>query len=254
MPLDITVISLFPEMFTALNYSITGLAQQQQLIKLTFLNPRDFTDDPHKTVDDRPYGGGPGMVMKYQPMKAAIDAAKRRVGTDTPVVHLSPQGNPLNQKALFNLSQQNTLILLASRYEGVDERLLQEAVDIEYSVGDYVVSGGELPAMILIDGLTRLIPGALGHKDSATTDSFSHGLLDHPHYTRPEVIAGHSVPKILLSGDHASIERWRLKEALGRTWQKRPDLLKRRTLNSKEQPLLDEYQKEHSEPDGEEKQ
>lgn len=240
-------------MFQTLTYSITGRAQQQHLLKLSYWNPREFTDDPHRTVDDRPYGGGPGMVIKFQPIKAAITAAKEQLGQKVTVIHLNPQGQPLTQQTLPSILAHQKLILLCSRYEGVDERLIEDCVDLEYSVGDYVVSGGELPAMILIDALTRLLPGALGHADSALQDSFSQGLLDCPHYTRPEFIAGRTAPKVLLSGDHSAIERWRLKEALGRTWQRRPDLLKRRTLNQKEQQLLDEYQKEHSEPDGEDK-
>lgn len=241
-------------MLNALSFGIVGRAQQQGLLQLQTLNPRDFTDDPHRTVDDRSYGGGPGMVMKYEPAKQAILAAKAALGDTTPVIHLSPQGKPLTQADLAHLSQQTALILICSRYEGMDERLIQQHVDQEYSIGDYIVSGGELPAFILIDGMTRLLPGALQHEDSAAQDSFSQDLLDHPHYTRPEVVDGLAVPRVLLSGDHAAIARWRLKEALGRTWQKRPDLLKRRTLSHKEQQLLHEYQIEHSEPDGEETQ
>lgn len=252
--LEITVISLFPEMFTALHCGIPSRAQQNGLLVLNHLNLRDFTDDPHRTVDDRPYGGGPGMVMKYEPAAKAILAAKEGLGSRTLVIHLSPQGKPLTQADLPELVQNAKLIILCSRYEGMDERLIAEQVDREYSIGDYIVSGGELPAMILIDALTRLIPGALGHVESATQDSFSTGLLDYPHYTRPEQIGPCSVPTILTSGNHLAIARWRLKEALGRTWQRRPDLLKRRTLTHEEQQLLREYQQEHSEPPGEEKQ
>lgn len=254
MTLAITVISLFPEMFQALNHSIPGRALQQKQLALNILNPRDFSSDAHRTVDDRPYGGGPGMVMKYEPIKAAVETAKQQLGRNTLVIHMSPQGKPLDQQTLNRLLQHNNLIILSSRYEGVDERLMEDTIDVEYSIGDYVVSGGELPAMILIDSLIRLLPGVLGDDNSAVEDSFNDGLLDYPHYTRPEIISGHSVPKVLLRGDHKKILRWRLKQALGRTWQKRPDLLKRRTLDSQEQQLLDEYQKEHSEPDGEEQQ
>jgi tRNA (guanine37-N1)-methyltransferase len=239
--LSLGIISLFPEMFTAVDSSIPGRAQQDDLLELHFWNPRDFAEDKYKTVDDRPYGGGPGMVMLFEPLKKTIDAAKTQWGRSTPVIHFSPQGKPLNQQHLERFIQNSRMILLCSRYEGVDERLIQSEIDEEYSIGDYVVSGGELPAMIFIDGLTRLIPGALGHPDSAIQDSFSTGLLDHPHYTRPEAIASQKVPDILLSGHHEAIQHWRLKQALGRTWQKRPDLLKIRTLTQLEKQLLNEF-------------
>lgn len=244
--LTIGIISLFPDMFAALNYGITSRAQQNGLYALKHWNPRDFTTDPHNSVDDRPYGGGPGMVMRFEPVKAAIEAAKAEIGNQTPVIHLSPQGQPLTQAIIKELSKKQALILFASRYEGVDERLIEAEIDQEYSIGDYVLSGGEIPAMALIDALVRLLPGALGHADSASQDSFADGLLDYPHYTRPPEIAGKSVPPTLLSGDHQAIAHYRLKEALGRTWQKRPDLLKIRTLTQLEQRLLDEYIREHS--------
>lgn len=243
--LSINIISLFPEMFTALNSSIPGRAQQKNLLVLHHTNPRDFTNNPHQRVDDRPYGGGPGMVMQYQPLKAAIDAAKAQL-PKARVIYLSPQGQALTQTLLCQLILEPELILLTGRYEGIDERLIEACVDMELSCGDYVLSGGELPAMVLIDALTRLLPGALGDEASSLADSFSNGLLDHPHYTRPETIEDLSVPAVLLNGDHRAISRWRLKQSLGKTWQKRPDLLKMRSLTGEEQQLLAEYIKEHT--------
>lgn len=252
----IDVISLFPEMFEALKYGITGRAIRNGLITVDVTNPRNFTSDKHKTVDDRPYGGGPGMLMKVQPLKEAICSIRERAvsgngeksANEDPsaiekpkVVYLSPQGQPLTQDIVKLLSSSEQLILLAGRYEGVDERLIEHYVDYECSIGDYVLSGGELPAMVLIDALIRLIPGALGHNESALKDSFYSGLLDHPHYTRPENFAGECVPQVLLSGDHKKIEQWRLKQALGRTWQRRPDLLENRQLNEEEQLLLQDF-------------
>jgi tRNA (guanine37-N1)-methyltransferase len=245
MSLSVGVISILPTMFDALHQGITGRAQREERVKLEFWNPRDFTYDAHNTVDDRPYGGGPGMVMKYAPAHSALKAAKSKLGQETMVIYLSPQGEPLTQAVIAQLAQQEKIILLSGRYEGIDERLIETDVDKEYSVGDFVVSGGELPCMLLIDAMTRLLPGALGHSESAQQDSFSNGLLDHPHYTRPECINDQKVPKPLLSGDHKAINRWRMKQALGRTWQKRPDLIKRRTLNKIEKQLLQEYTDEH---------
>lgn len=239
--MQIDIISLFPEMFSALNYGVISRAIEDQRLGLHFWNPRDFTNDTHKTVDDRPYGGGPGMVMKYQPLAQALKAAQARQQRRAKVVYLSPQGQPLTQAILMDLAQQSALTLLCGRYEGIDERLLEDYVDHEYSIGDYVVSGGELPAMVMIDAIARLLPGVLGHPLSAAQDSFSNGLLDHPHYTRPEIENDQNVPKILLSGDHQAIERWRLQQSLGKTWQKRPDLLKRRPENQQEQQLLEDY-------------
>ncbi len=250
MAFDIGIISLFPEMFDALGVGIVGRAQKKSLLALHHWNPREFSKDAHHTVDDRPYGGGPGMVMLFEPAKAAINAAKQQLGEDCFVIHPSPQGKPLTQQDLEILSKKQKLILFSSRYEGVDERLIELEIDAEYSIGDYVVSGGEIPCMVLIDALTRLLPGALGHPDSALQDSFSNGLLDYPHYTRPKEISGKKVPKVLQSGNHQAISEWRLKEALGRTWQKRPDLLKIRTLTQLEQKLLDEFINEHSKPGG----
>ncbi len=243
----IDVITLFPEMFEAIKQGITGRAIRNGLIELGLTNPRDFTTDRHKTVDDRPYGGGPGMLMKVEPLKKAILSVKANSNYKQPkVVYLSPQGQPLTQNIVKALSNNEQLILLAGRYEGVDERLIEHYVDYECSIGDYVLSGGELPAMVLIDSLIRLLPGALGHNESASNDSFYAGLLDHPHYTRPEDFEGDRVPPVLLSGDHKKIEQWRLKQSLGRTWQRRPDLLANRELNELEQHFLDEFIKEQN--------
>ncbi len=245
--LSIGTITLFPEMFTALNSSIVGRAQQQRLLQLHFWNPREFTTDPQRRVDERPFGGGPGMIMKYQPLAAAIKTAKHTLTDEALVIYLSPQGQPLTQTVAQQLSQRSDLILIAGRYEGIDERLIEDHTDKEISIGDYVLSGGELPAMVLIDTITRLLPGALGHKESAKQDSFTRGLLEHPHYTRPEHIDEKSVPKVLLSGHHQAISDWRLKQALGRTWQRRQDLLKRVPLTKKEQHLLTEFIAERDE-------
>lgn len=243
--LKINIISLFPEMFAALDSSIPGRAQQKNLVALNYINPRTFTSNPHQRVDDRPYGGGPGMVMQYQPLKAAIEAAKTKL-PQAPVIYLSPQGQPLTQALVRQLATQPQLILVAGRYEGIDERLIENCVDMEVSCGDYVLSGGEIPAMILVDALTRLLPGALGDEGSSLADSFTDGLLDHPHYSRPESIDGLNVPAVLLNGDHKAISRWRLKQSLGKTWQKRPDLIKMRSLTGEEEQLLAEYKKENS--------
>lgn len=239
--LRIDIISLFPEMFTALNSGIPHRAQQKKLLHLNYWNPRDFTHDRHRTVDDRPYGGGPGMVMLFEPLQETIQTVKAAETTPALVIYLSPQGKVLDQISIQKLAEQPRLILLAGRYEGIDERLLQTEVDAEYSIGDYVLSGGELPAMVLIDAIARLLPGALGDAESAQQDSFSHGLLDCPHYTRPEIIANLPVPPVLLSGNHEAIARWRLKQSLGQTWQRRPDLIKKFQLSTLEQTLLNEF-------------
>jgi tRNA (guanine37-N1)-methyltransferase len=239
--MNIAVITLFPEMFNALNYGITGRAIKNALLTLSYWNPRDYTDDVHRTVDDRPYGGGPGMVMKFEPLKKAIDAARLKGYKQAPCIYLTPQGKPLNQSDVKKLSEKSELILLSGRYEGIDERLIEQEVDEEYSIGDYVLSGGELPAMVMIDALTRLLPNALGHEDSAKQDSFSDGLLDCPHYTRPEVINGMTVPEVLLSGHHEAINYWRAEQSLIRTWQRRQDLLKSRAFSYKEEELLNRF-------------
>ena len=238
------VISLFPEMFSAVRQGVTGRAVERGQVRVRLWNPRDYADDAHRSVDDRPYGGGPGMVMMVEPLRRAIEAAKA-AAPDSRVLYLSPQGRRLDQAAARELATEPGLILLAGRYEGVDERLIDAYIDEEWSIGDYVLSGGELPAMVLIDAVIRLLPGVLGHADSAEQDSYVDGLLDCPHYTRPEVIEGRAVPEVLMSGNHELIRRWRLKEALGRTWLRRPDLLEGRRLNSEEQNLLDEFIRAH---------
>ncbi len=214
-------------------------------------NPREFTSDNHRTVDDRPYGGGPGMLMMAEPLAHAIEAARLAQALEgvkkSCVIHLSPQGRPLTHEVVKELlARDEGLILLASRYEGVDERLIRQYVDEEISIGDYVLSGGELAAMVLVDSVVRHLPGVLGDADSAQQDSFVQGLLDCPHYTRPEVYKGEGVPEVLMSGHHAEIEKWRLKQALGRTWQRRPDLLAKRQLTKQEARLLAEYQQEQA--------
>lgn len=239
------VVSLFPEMFSALTeYGITGRAVRTGLLSLRCWNPRDFTSDRHRTVDDRPYGGGPGMLMKVAPLQAAIGAAREGLGVPCRAIYLSPQGRRLDQAGVRELAAEDRLLLVAGRYEGIDERLLETEIDEEWSIGDFVVSGGELPAMVLIDALARMQSGVLGHEDSAAADSFAEGLLDCPHYTRPENYGGRAVPAVLLSGDHEAIRRWRLKQQLGRTWQRRPDLLDRLELNHEQRGLLADFIRE----------
>ena len=238
----IGVVSLFPEMFKAVtDYGISRRAVENGLLALEVWNPREFTEDKHRTVDDKPYGGGPGMLMKVQPLKDAINAAKSKAQAQCPVIYLSPQGKPLEQADLASLAMLPEVILVAGRYEGIDERLIESAIDMEVSIGDFVASGGELPAMLLIDGVTRLLPGAVGDADSVEQDSFSNGLLDYPQYTRPETEDGLAVPEVLMSGDHGQIARWRKMQSLGRTYKKRPDLITARTLTEEEKQLLDEY-------------
>ena len=249
MGMRVAVVTLFPEMvMTVARFGVTARAVERGLLGLECWNPRDYTRDRHRRVDDRPYGGGPGMVLMYEPLREAISAARGALGGSSRTVHLSPQGRRMEQRAIRDLAREPAVLLLCGRYEGVDERLLETEVDEEVSLGDYVLSGGELAAMVLIDAVTRLIPGALGHGESAGTDSFSDGLLDWPHYTRPEVVAGRPVPDILLSGNHGAIARWRLKQALGRTWERRPELLHGRGLDAEEQSLLDEYVDERCTP------
>ena len=240
-----SVITLFPEMLDAVTrYGITGRAVKQGLIQVEAWNPRDFTEDKHQTVDDRPYGGGPGMVMMVAPVTAAIKAARKVLSGSCRVIHLSPQGRRLDQDGVLELTGLDNLVLLAGRYEGIDERVISSVVDEEWSIGDYVLSGGELAAMIVIDAITRLLPGALGHEASAQNDSFFGGLLDFPHYTRPEEFEGRRVPEVLLSGDHERIRRWRLKQALGRTWLRRPELIGVLALDKEQQELLEEFIRE----------
>ena len=241
----IEVVTLFPEMIReALRHGIVGRALQRGLLTVGTEDPRSHTSDVHRTVDDRPYGGGPGMVMKPEPLSAAIGAASGRLPAGSRVVALSAQGEPLTQARLAGLGSAPGLLLVAGRYEGMDERVLETEVDLELSIGDYVLSGGELPALVLIDALARLLPGALGDERSAQQESFSAGLLDWPHYTRPEEFAGRRVPAVLLSGDHAAIERWRLKQALGRTWQRRRELLAEVKLDAQRAALLQEFLRE----------
>jgi len=238
----IGVVSLFPEMFKAVtDYGISRRAVENGLLALEVWNPREFTEDKHRTVDDKPYGGGPGMLMKVQPLKDAINAAKDKARARCPVIYLSPQGKPLEQADLASLAMLPEVILVAGRYEGIDERLIESAIDMEVSIGDFVASGGELPAMLLIDGVTRLLAGAVGDAESVEQDSFSNGLLDYPQYTRPETDDGLTVPEVLISGDHGQIARWRKMQSLGRTYEKRPDLITDRMLTDEEKQLLDEY-------------
>ncbi|MFB1036698.1 MAG: tRNA (guanosine(37)-N1)-methyltransferase TrmD [Sinobacterium sp.] len=239
--MQIAIVSLFPEMFAAISeYGVTSRAINNGLATLKFYNPRDYTTDKHRTVDDRPYGGGPGMLMKVAPLRLAIQAAKAELG-EAKVVYLSPQGQAITQQVVAAHSNAKPLVLVCGRYEGIDERLIAAEVDEEWSLGDFVLSGGEIAAMAVIDAMIRLIPGALGHADSADQDSFSQGLLDCPHYTRPEVLDGSQVPEILLSGDHEKIRRWRLEQSLGRTWQRRPDIIEDLELDSEQQGLLADY-------------
>ena len=237
-------VTLFPEMFAAITQSgITGRALQAGLWSLGLWNPRDFTRDNHRTVDDRPYGGGPGMVMLAEPLEKALDAAREAGGGK--VIYLSPQGSKLDHRKVIALAQGNAMTFLCGRYEGIDERLIARRVDAELSLGDFVISGGELAAMAVIDAVVRQLPGALGDEQSAVQESFSDGLLDCPQYTRPENYGGEKVPEVLLSGHAANIRRWRLKQALGRTWLRRPDLLAERRLTQDEQHLLAEFQQEN---------
>ena len=234
MCVNITLISLFPELIQqATEFGVLGRAIKQQQLKLQCINPRDYTEDKHHTVDDRPYGGGPGMLMKVEPLAKAIHAARQLASKDSAVkggavkvVYLSPQGRQLNQPLVVDTAATvDNLILIAGRYEGIDERIIESLVDEEWSIGDYVLSGGEFAALVVIDAVTRLIPGVLGDDESAIQDSFMQGLLDCPHYTRPEIVDGRTVPEVLLSGDHMAIKRWRLKQSLGRTWLRRPELI-----------------------------
>lgn len=238
------IVSLFPDMFQTLYYGIVGRAIQNQRVTINIWNPRDYTFAKHRNVDDRPYGGGPGMVMMVQPLQEAVHTAKLQLGQDSKVIYLSPQGRPFNQAAARQMATQDKIIFVAGRYEGVDERFIKTVVDEEWSIGDYVLSGGELATMVMIDAIVRLLPGVLGHNESAEQDSFSNELLDCPHYTRPEIINGLAVPEVLLSGDHQAIKRWRLKQALYRTQLYRPDLLQGRKFSREEQTLLAEIKQD----------
>ncbi len=243
----IGIISLFPEMFKAITeFGVTGRAVKQNLLQVRCYNPRDFTYDKHKTVDDRPYGGGPGMLMMVQPLRDAIRMAKTEAGEGVKVIYLSPQGRKLNQAGVKELSLNQKLILVCGRYEGIDERLIETEIDEEWSIGDYVLTGGEIPAMALIDAVARFIPGVLGKQASAEEDSFAEGLLDCPHYTRPEMLDGLTVPSVLMSGNHKEIRQWRLKKSLERTWLRRPELLESLALTDEQAKLLKQIKSEHS--------
>jgi tRNA (guanine37-N1)-methyltransferase len=243
--MHIEVVTLFPEMIQeAMRHGVVGRAVTRGVLTVGTENPRAYTSDVHQTVDDRPYGGGPGMVMKPEPLTAAIGAAMARLPSGSVRVVMSPQGRLLNDALLDELRAAPGLVLVAGRYEGIDERVLELSIDMELSIGDFVVSGGELPALVVIDALTRQLPGVLGDERSSVEDSFATGLLDWPHYTRPEEYAGQRVPAVLLSGDHAAITRWRRKQALGRTWRRRPDLLAALPADAERDLLLNEYQRE----------
>ncbi|WP_245953188.1 tRNA (guanosine(37)-N1)-methyltransferase TrmD [Alteromonas aestuariivivens] len=228
---------------------VVGRAVKSGLLSVDTFNPRDFTHDRHRTVDDRPYGGGPGMLMMVKPLTDAISAAKQAGGENTRVIYLSPQGKPLDQAGVKHLASHDRTILICGRYEGIDERVIESQVDEEWSIGDYVLSGGELPAMVLMDAVARLVPGVLGHSASAEEDSFADGLLDCPHYTRPEILDGRAVPPVLLSGDHEKIRQWRLMQSLGRTWQRRPELFNHLALTEEQQRLLEQFQTELQQDD-----
>ncbi len=243
--MKIDIISIFPGMFEAVTgYGVTGRAVAEGRLALRTWNPRDYARDRYRSVDDRPYGGGPGMVMLAEPLQAAIRSARVGQVPDVKVLYLSPQGRRLDHAGVVELAQRPGLILLAGRYEGVDERLLEAEVDEEWSIGDYVLSGGELAAMVIVDAVTRQLPGVLGNEDSSGQESYATGLLECAQYTRPPRFDGRDVPEVLLSGDHERIRRWRLKQALGRTWLRRPDLLQDRALDEEQRSLLDEFRRE----------
>ncbi|HTM64553.1 MAG TPA: tRNA (guanosine(37)-N1)-methyltransferase TrmD [Gammaproteobacteria bacterium] len=235
------IVTIFPEMFSALNSGVTSRAQKEKIIQLQCFNPRDFTTDRHQSVDDNPYGGGPGMVMMPEPLQAAIQAANDAAPVPPTVIFLSPQGRQFDQKAAERLAEMKSVVMIAGRYEGIDERIIESEVDEEWSIGDFILTGGELAAMVMIDAASRLLPGVVGDDQSVATDSLTSGLLKYPQYTRPEIFAGLPVPPVLMSGHHAEIRRWRLKMSLGRTWMRRPDLLAKLKLSKEEQALLDEF-------------
>ena len=251
--MQLGIITLFPEMFAAVTeHGISGRAVRSGLMNLEFFNPRDYTTDKHRTVDDKPFGGGPGMLMKTEPLMASIAAAKQAVaekqtaGEKAKVIYLSPQGKTLKQDSIIDLAQREGMVLLCGRYQGIDNRVLENEIDEEWSLGDFVISGGELAAMTLIDAMTRFQPAALGDEGSALEDSFSNGLLHSPEYTRPQSIDGQDVPEVLLSGDHEAIRRWRLKQSLGATWLKRPDLLDSISLESEQEELLEQFKQDYA--------
>ena len=244
--LHLGVVSLLPEIFASLQYGVTGRAIEQGLAKVSYWNPREWASRPYRQIDDKPYGGGPGMVMMYEPLHEAIKCARSQMPTTCKTIYLSPQGKVIQQVELNQIAEhKQSLLFLAGRYEGIDERIISDHVDEEWSLGDFVLSGGELAAMVFIDAIVRLLPGCLGHQASAQQDSFMNGLLDCPHYTRPSSINGAQVPEVLLGGNHRDIERWRRKQSLGKTWQKRPDLLEKLTLNDQDMQLLVEFKREN---------
>lgn len=244
--LHLGVISLIPEIFASLAHGVTGRAIEQGLAKVDYWNPREWSSRPYRQIDDKPYGGGPGMVMMYEPLHEAIVHARGQMPATCKTIYLSPQGKVIQQADLNHIAEhKQSLLFVAGRYEGIDERIIAHDIDEEWSLGDFVLSGGELAAMVFIDALVRLLPGSLGHHASAQQDSFMNGLLDCPHYTRPAVINGAEVPSVLLGGNHRDIERWRRKQSLGKTWLKRPDLLEKLTLNDYDMQLLVEFKREH---------
>ena len=250
--MQLGIVTLFPEMFAAVTeHGISGRAVRSGLMNLELFNPRDYTTDKHRTVDDKPFGGGPGMLMKTEPLMASIAAArqavrqKQTIGEKARVIYLSPQGQTLKQGSIIDLAKRESMVLLCGRYQGIDNRVLENEIDEEWSLGDFVISGGELAAMTLIDAMTRFQPGALGDEGSALEDSFSNGLLHSPEYTRPQSIDGSDVPKVLLSGDHEAIRKWRLKQSLGVTWLKRPDLLQAMSLESEQEELLEQFKQDY---------
>ena len=250
--MQLGIVTLFPEMFAAVtDHGISGRAVRSGLMNLELFNPRDYTTDKHRTVDDKPFGGGPGMLMKTEPLMASIAAARQAVsqkqttGESVKVIYLSPQGKTLKQDSIIDLAKREGMVLLCGRYQGIDNRVLVSEIDEEWSLGDFVISGGELAAMTLIDAMTRFQPGALGDEGSALEDSFSNGLLHSPEYTRPQSIDGSNVPKVLLSGDHEAIRKWRLKQSLGATWLKRPDLLQAMSLEREQEELLEQFKQEY---------
>lgn len=255
--MQLGIVTLFPEMFAAVTeHGISGRAVRSGLMSLELFNPRDYTTDRHRTVDDKPFGGGPGMLMKTEPLLASIAAArqalaeKQETDESAKVIYLSPQGKTLKQDAIIDLARRESMILLCGRYQGIDNRVLESEIDEEWSLGDFVISGGELAAMTLIDAMTRFQPGALGDEGSALEDSFSNGLLHSPEYTRPQSINGQDVPAVLLSGDHEAIRKWRLKQSLGATWLKRPDLLEGMSLQHEQEELLAQFKQDYSGDDG----
>lgn len=240
------IVTLFPEMIEeAARHGVTGRAIDKGLVEIKLWNPRQFTNDVHRTVDDRPFGGGPGMVMKFEPLQDTIQAIRADSNEPIRVIYLSPQGRLITQEAMIRFSALPRIAMVAGRYEGLDERLIEAEIDEEWSIGDYVLSGGELAALVVFDAVARLLPGVLGHAESARQDSHMTGLLDFPHYTRPDVVDGRAVPEILQSGNHAAIARWRLKQSLGRTWLRRPDLLAKLALDQIRRELLEEFQQEY---------